>query len=668
MKFVTKRPSSVATWSFAVALLALAMSGCRSESSSLEMASAPAVQMPAPRSDSDPLPAADFPPATPLPSPERVAAARLPIPVISDPVLASCAENRPTQGQSHRIQLTSASGEPIVFQVIEPKQLNCAIGHPVVLHGHGFGGSRTVDVTGTPLARLQDSGHVVVSIDQRGFGESGGTIRVMDPNFEGDDVLQILDWVEDNIDYLAHERPSATAPFNLVAGATGGSYGGMFQLLLHARDSQQRLDVLTPDITPHDLRQALNPNGAVKSAWVSLLVVGGEAGATRPLVQGLDPVIKETLVRGLAFNRIPDTVLPFFYYHSARYFFDERPLSEQDPIQFALGPLSGSTEYRVAAVRPSPVNVLFTQGFRDTLFNMNEAWANFKAYRALGGDVRLFTHQSGHILPGTGTLLGPLEALRAPLLDPLLGGLRQVGLTVPDLQGPTGANACGALDRDDVTVAFLNEQLRPPFAENPADDVQRDLNRLKNEVCVSLADNDATWMTPAEFEARATPVPLPAQTLPIPNSVTGVTGLIRPVFIPLRSLADREVVAGIARLEGRLGLAVPIESPTCALVAALPAVLRDLSLPLGCDATVLVGLGVRQGQAAPRLLNEQWQPIRGLGAFATDLVGVAYRAQAGDELGLMVTGYDLQYFSTLSREVLVPAVSLTGTLALPLAR
>ncbi len=596
---------------------------------------------------------------------QRVSGANLPSPIISAEGAASCARNQSLEGgRNYRVELTSASGEPIVFQVIEPKVINCSKGNPLMLHGHGFGGSRVVDPAGGFLERLQNNGYAVISIDQRGFGESGGTVRVMDPNFEGRDLLQILDWAEDNLDYLAHER-KGNRPFNLVAGATGSSYGGMYQLLLHNMDREkQRLDVLTPDITPHDLRMALNPGNTVKSAWVSLLVVGGETGATQPLIQGLDPVLKETLVRGVTFNRIDPGALPFFYYHSAKYFLDAKPVSEQDPINFVVAPLSGSTAYDVAAVKPLPIDVLFTQGMRDTLFNFNEAWENFIGYKALGGDVRLFTHESGHILPGTSTVLSQLGPLNMAL-DPLLSGLNSAGVSLPELQTPAGQNSCGALSRDDVTLAFLNQKLSPPSAETIKPEVLAGLAQMKDKLCLSMADQDAEWVAFDAIKATTAAIEVPATQIPVPNSVLGVSSLLAPTFIEVLPPAAGRTLAGIGKLEVNLAIpSVPLNG--CDGANMLPAALAGILPATGCDAIIHVGWGARRGSSAPRLIDEQLMPLRGLGSHQVDMVGVAERIADDESVGLLVYGYNLQFFSSLSRDLLVPAVSITGTVKPPL--
>lgn len=575
---------------------------------------------------------------------------------------ASCrAERALTGAANYQVLLTSASGETISFQVMEPASVDCVTGHPLMLHGHGFGGQRVTDPAGTQLQRLLDNGYTVISIDQRGFNESSGTVRVMDPNFEGRDLLQILDWAETHLDYLAHDRQPAGG-FNLAAGATGGSYGGMYQLLIHNIDPQHRLDVLTPDITPHDLRYSLNPNGTIKSAWDLLLVAGGERGANQPLLGGLDPAIKETLLRGATFNVMHEGALPFFYYHSAAYFLDALPADQQPPMDFLTAPIAGGLEYEFAAVQPEAVDILFSQGIRDTLFNFNEAWENFQGYRALGGDVRLMGHESGHILPEIAGLLdqlGPLAEGVAPLQD-LLNSL---GADLPELQQAGGAAACGELSRNDAVLAFLNEKLEPPRAEVLDAAMLGQVDRLQNEVCLPLKDGEAVWRSLAQIDdENRVETTVPVTPVPIPNSLLGLSSLLAPVFIPLDDLPENlPGVAGIGALDVTLGLPLLGVPEYCNAGVDLPEELPAT----GCDAIVHVGWGARVGTEAPRLIDDQLTPLRGLGQHQVDMIGVAEALEEGEQLGLLVYGYHLQYLSSLSRDVLVPAVTLSGTVQVP---
>lgn len=651
--------SALRNWRFvSVSLLAVLLSACGGSDSG-----SPAVVATA----NTPTPQAGPEEEPPVP----VVARRLPAwqtpgltlaEVDSQAVTASCRASRALAGgANYQVLLTSASGETISFQVMEPGNVDCVTGHPLVLHGHGFGGQRETDPTGTQLQRLLDNGYAVISIDQRGFNESSGTVRVMDPNFEGRDLLQILDWAESHLDYLAHDRQPG-GDFNLAAGATGGSYGGMYQLLLHNIDPQHRLDVLTPDITPHDLTYSLSPNGTIKSAWALLLVVGGESGANQPLLAGLDPAIKETLLRGAVFNVIHQGALPFFYYHSAAYFLDALPAEQQAPMDFLTAPIAGGLEYEFAALQPEPVDILFSQGIRDTLFNFNEGWQNFQGYRALGGDVRLMGHESGHILPEIAGLLdqlGPLAEGVAPLQD-LLNSL---GLDLPELQQAGGAAACGDLGRDDAVLVFLNEKLEPPRAEQVAEDVIAAVDRLQEEICLPLKDGDAAWRTVNQIDdENRVQATVAATPVPVPNSLLGLTGLLAPTFIPLENLPDDLAgVAGIGALDVTLSLPLLGVPAYCDEAVDLPEELPAT----GCDAIVHVGWGARIGSAAPRLIDDQITPLRGLGHHQVDMVGVAEALEEGEELGLLVYGYHLQYLSSLSRDVLVPAVNISGTVQVP---
>src|SRR3546814_19131926 len=78
-------------------------------------------------------------------------------------------------------------------------------------------------------------------------------------------------------------------------------------------------------------------------------------------------------------------------------------------------------------------DVLLTQGFRDTLFNFNDGLHNYECLHALGGDVRLLTHQTGHILPLSLGAVG----LEDPL-DPFYPAI-----TFPGLGDQGGTRTCG---------------------------------------------------------------------------------------------------------------------------------------------------------------------------------------------------------------------------------
>ncbi|KPQ00045.1 alpha/beta fold hydrolase [Marinobacter sp. HL-58] len=575
---------------------------------------------------------------------------------IPETVPVSCSADTPTEGgRSYPVTLDSASGETISFQVLEPiGGIDCELGHPLVLQGHGFGGSRSTD----GFENYREAGFAVISIDQRGFGESTGTVRVMDPEFEGEDLIQILDWAEENLDYLQRRNepdlPEELNP-NLVVGAIGGSYGGGFQLLLHGQDPRQRLDALVPDITWHDLRYSLNPGNVIKTGWDLVLVAGGEAGSTGNGNDGLDPIIREILAQGATLNHFPEAGLDFFYYHSPAYRCTGAPVSVSDNpdlLNYQINPPA----YDVEPTPYPPVDVLLTQGMKDTLFNFNEAWRNFECMKSMGGDVRLLTHQTGHILP----VEAPDELQPGEYLDPTAGLLE-----IPGFQGAAGEFACGNTSIADATLNWLQHHLQGKPLEDYFDGTD-------SNVCLSLGDGES--------------INVPMDTFPAPEPDGGI--------LEGESVVEREVATGEPVASGYEAAATPAQPPAAlllgkagadgAVIGGIPTArltVSDLAgrssceaeldpYAPGCDPIVFIGLGKRaEGDSRWQLIDDQIKPVRGLKDQAViELVGVAEALSPGEELALLVYGFHPQYPASWSRDALVPFVNLEGSVQLPVLR
>lgn len=327
-------------------------------------------------------------------------------------------------GRSYDVYLTSArTGETIPFTVHEPAQLTGGQKYPLLLQGHGFGLSRSRNTTGVagPFAPLVEvgalggdlrpylnAGYGMISFDQRGFGESREYIEVMSPDFDGQNLVQILDWAEENLDWLAYKNG------RLRLGATGGSYGGGYQLLLLGMDPKQRLQAIVPQITWHDLAYSLAPGNVPKASYAAALLAAGQAAGNR----GLNPDYIERLMRGAATNAVTADDKRMLKYHSLRYFCD------------------GVTTGAVPARSLPRVDALIMQGANDVLFNVNEAWASYQCLSRAGGDVRLMTYPIGHILPSGADLVVPFPTAPADFLR----------------CGPTGSVA--------AELAWFNEKLK----------------------------------------------------------------------------------------------------------------------------------------------------------------------------------------------------------------
>lgn len=637
------------------------------------------------------------------------------------PACSTNAEQPREGGGIYSVNLQSASGHNIAFTVFEPAEFNCERGNPLVLEGHGYGGSRANSPRGI-MGDLIEAGAGVISIDQRGFGESGGSVRVLDPDFEGQDLLQILDWAEANLDWLRYakaSKPVGDRKFNMVLGATGGSYGGGYQLLIHNIDPLKRLDALTPDIAWNDLRYSLNPGGAygienfepaegnikptgtVKSGWALLLVAGGESGSLSPKLQAGDPMavqasgqdnlIRETLLRGTTANRFPEGALEFFRYHSPSYWCDAEAAGAQTFLQSEVTP-------GLAQKKPDPVDILFTQGFRDTLFNFNDAFHNFSCYRALEddkgkkADVRLLTHQSGHILP--------LSPSTVPGLADLTEQGAQNGLNEMEFQKPGGPFACGDLSIREAQFAFLIEKL---FTAKEASAIKASsesnafgkLAANKGKVCLSLNDdvgqgtaseNAAVWVSENTFFSNLGPqakgqatnsniqpvaIDFTPGADPLNVLTSAATGILRypfaPAVMPIELPAGVNVVAGIPT--ATFEIAPPVDmlmNPVCSQIYSATAMspIGLAGLEPGCDPMLFVGLGVNRN-GAWRLIDDQVTPVRGFGKRHVEMTGVAERLAEGETLGLLVYGYHPQYLATASRDLVTPLVALRGTVNLP---
>ncbi|HZR35405.1 MAG TPA: CocE/NonD family hydrolase [Nevskia sp.] len=561
-------------------------------------------------------------------------------------------------GKIYAQSITSPIGDTVVFQVFEPTHLKAGQTYPLVLNSHGYGGTRAT-APNAMIQKLMDNGYYVISIDERGNGQSSGTVRVMDPDYEGQDLVAVLDWAERLEGLRRHGDGS------MVVGSYGGSYGGMYQFLLMGADPKHRLHVLAPDITPHDLVYSLDENNVVKSGWGLALVAGGEAGVfeadpataltgllTRtasgqsPLRQ--DPTIVESLTDAALYNAFTPTAQNFFKYHSVSYFCDGLP---PGPQAWTL-PVSVPDSFKVAPTPFPQADVLLSQGIQDSLFNFNNGYANYQCLKARGGDVRLISHQGGHILPvSLASVPLPPGSNLQDALDPFYAALNP-----PEFQGPSGAEACGGITVADADFAWFQEKL-----QGIAGAIDKVLT-TGSDFCISLADKDAIQVHAVKHGGTSYTI---ASTTPQLNSLLGVVGSllggdIRQALLAVQPLytapADDSLVAGIPTLS------VTMANP----LGASPSSCNNPLNVGGCDPIFFFGIGyLASGSSDWKLVDAQLTPLRGFGDHAVDMNGIGIRLKKGDQLGLLIYAYHTQYPITWSRDIAVPAATISGTVQLP---
>jgi ABC-2 type transport system ATP-binding protein len=250
---------------------------------------------------------------------------------------------------------------------------------PVVVAANGFGGSKD-DFAGKEAPFLASHGYVVLAYSSRGFGASTGEIGLDSPDYDVKDVQQLVSWL------AARPEVQLDGPGDPRLGMIGPSYGGGIQLM--AAEYDKRIDVIVPFITWNSLVYALDPNnddrdmrheaeaGVFKHEWTSLFFglgtaqpVASQPGATMPprqclgFVDGLCQAYYTSMATG---NATPETI--------------------------ALLKKSSPETLR----RRLRVPTLLIQGQSDTLFNLNDAVANYTALRENDVPVKMIWANGGH--------------------------------------------------------------------------------------------------------------------------------------------------------------------------------------------------------------------------------------------------------------------------------
>jgi len=393
-------------------------------------------------------------------------------------------------------------GADIWITICKPDGVTADTPAPVVLHGHGWSGSRTGDCSS--FDDWLADGFAVASIDQRGHGDSGGQTHVMDPDLEGQDLEAVVDHLA-GIPWVARD-----APGDPVLGAIGGSYGGAYQFTLALTETLEtgstRVDAMAPQITWYDLVESLAPNQVIRSAWVDALYAGGTANAD------MHRGIHEAFAYGLATGQLPDGSVPGV--HDIQSDFREN------------GPVGFVEDERVRLDVP----VLMRQGTTDNLFPLNEAWHNFE--RTLTDDARedsaLIGYNGGHALPN---VLPPGQAEAGDPCSAAYGGFDE-------------------LTRSFFRAAFAGEADRPTPAPY--------LVATRGGECLpldELAPDTTVDVGPQSLAATTTGAGAP-QYLPVQEGPVTVAGI--PSF-------EATVLSGGVDQRAFLGFAVG-ESPATATV------------------------------------------------------------------------------------------------------
>ena len=547
----------------------------------------------------------------------------------SDPATVSCTERLPAEIRDEVVTIdvpqdfdpssNPGSSTTTPFSVYLPERCPGEL-LPLILYGHGFAENRTTQLDEQILQGNPDPllvrGYIVIKFDQRGHGDNrpqsnGGFARLLDPRAETRDAIAILDWAFDNAAAIQLQtEPDSGVPRDIKVGTLGGSYGGAFQLLLAALDS--RIDVIAPDRTFHSVYHSILGGDALK-AWMRLLSLAVQLEEFAPgqgvtATPALRTAVNQVGPFAPAANRVrtradlvaamsnptayprPATeseVIDLVTKNSMDYF--ESQQNKGDPWGF------GEVEARL-----SPVPALFTQGQRDVLFNVTEAYWNAEYFGAAGADVRILTHEDGH-------------------MNPIAGQERN-------------HFACGAIDAQSAILAWLDFHLQgiesPDYLTLP-------------KVCISVTDSTNS-AEPAGVNLPAVPIGSLSGPGAVPVRVPSVQASITPevdangVFMPLVTIqGNNRILAGIPTVDA-------------------------LTVTAGAGnvqtAIALLGVGIRR-QGTTFLVDQQITGfVEGthnnnrnvVHTQEVSLPGVGERLQNGDEVGLLFYQHHTQYAPIVS--------------------
>jgi ABC-2 type transport system ATP-binding protein len=383
-------------------------------------------------------------------------------------------------------------GIDIAITIFKPAGASATSKVPVILQSHGWAGSRETEITPTVEPYL-DAGFGVVSIDQRGHGESGGQANVQDPTLEAEDIQNVIDRVAE-LDWVQHDTDARgkVVSDDPVLGAIGGSYGGGYQTMTAldeiAETGSTRFNALAPQITWFDLPESLAPQKVVRSAW-NVVLYG--AGASM-----VPDYIHQAFAWGSATGQWPDGTLYGQEVSGAPNL--DKEFHKHSPVSFV------EKDIRL------DIPVLLRQGTSDNLFNLNQGIKiiDEALTKKAHSQSYLVAYNGGHALPNALPHGSPVAAE--------LGG---------------GVDACSPKgDFDGLSIDFFKHVFSGKNTKGllPA---RYNLTTLDGEECVSLNAWDSKTIdfdplgvgSVATTQAAGAPIHLPIAEFP--TTIAGIPTL-----------------------------------------------------------------------------------------------------------------------------------------------
>ncbi len=299
---------------------------------------------------------------------------------------------------------TDSQACDVVGDLYQPAAASASNRVPAILTTNGFGGSKD-DQAGIGAA-FATRGYEVLSYSGLGFGGTDCKITLDDPDYDGKAAAQLISYLggapgiaftDDThataaplLDVVRHDALDHTGhaqTYDPRVGMVGGSYGGQIQFAAASVDP--RLDTIVPIITWNDLSYSLDPNNTAQTTGVStstpgaIKLVWGLGLSAVGVLDGLENAQGDPS-RLFPCPNFATFVCPALVTAGTTGFFQP---SSTAALQHA------SVASYLSSIK---IPVLLMQGEADTLFNLNEATATFKALRARGVPVKMVWQSWGH--------------------------------------------------------------------------------------------------------------------------------------------------------------------------------------------------------------------------------------------------------------------------------
>lgn len=545
----------------------------------------------------------------------------------------------------------------VVGDVYVPRGASSTNRMPAVLTTNGFGGSK--DDQADVAAALAERGYVVLSYSGLGFGGSTCKITLDDPDYDGKAASQLVSYLggAKGIAFTDAAHTKAAPPLTVVTrdkrdhrgvaraddprvGTFGGSYGGGFQFAVASQDA--RVDALAPMATWNDLSYSLAPNNTAQAQGVSTSVPGA---AKLVWALGFTGV---GMTSDWMNQQLPPDLLPCPNFAD---FVCPALIAAGATGYLQPGDVASLRHASVASyVKGIRVPTLLIQGQKDTLFNLNEATATYRALQAQGTETKMIWQLGGHSgdpAPGeidwSDPFAGYVSSRVLNWFEHYLKG-RNVG-TGPEF----------AYFRD--WIAYTGNA-RSAYASASTFPVgERRTWRLSGKA--DLVTSTTTTAGSRSFLTTAAGLPTRLNDMDVLGGFVGpITDLVTDLPGTYASWATAPLAAPL-RVAGSPTVRLAVKAPTAALTQALGPLTQLVVF------VKLVDIGP-DGKA--RLINGLEAPVRVADVtkpFTVQVPAIVHQFAKGHRLGLMVAGGSINYRGGVLATPVTIASGPGQTLSLP---